>query len=342
MGDSRAVTRSISKKPRIHIAMSFFTLIWGSNFIFAEVAVKELSPLVFSAGRFLLGGVVLVLLFAIGERIRQNSIRTIFSWRIGRSSHLPVVLIAALLGAVLAPWMGIEGLARTSGARAALWLAFAPLISGFLGRKFRTENLGPAGFAGVGLSLIGGIVLAVDGLQGGGQYWFGDLLLFGSVLFSVAELHLLKPVLQKRSPAEVMMARTLFGGLLYSLIALPRASVISWSSLPAIVWVALAFGGILAIGIGHWVQAHAVRAIGPTRVVLYHNAVPIVAIVASAVLLLSKPSVLESFAIILIVSGLGLVQSNVGSSSPEKSISELKVRLEDAIPVTSELNSNHP
>ena len=105
-----------------------------------------------------------------------------------------------------------------------------------------------------------------------------------------------------------MMQRTVFGGLIYLLIALPAGVGLPWTQLPDIVWIALAFGGVLAIGIGHWVQGSAIQTIGPTRVVLYHNVVPIIALIASALLVQGSPSFVELVAIVLIVLGIGTVQ----------------------------------
>lgn len=288
--------------------MTVFTLVWGSNFIFAELAVQEMTPLVFSAARFALGGATLVALYGISKWFNQRTKSTEANDIKWTMRDLAVVYVAAMLGAVMAPWMGIEGLAHTNGARAALWLAFAPLVSGILGRRFRTEKLGVAGMVGVALGLVGGVVLAIDGIQSKADFWIGDLLLFGSVLAAVAELHLLKPILSKRSPIRVMMQRTVFGGLIYLLIALPAGVALPWTQLPDIVWIALAFGGVLAIGIGHWVQGSAIRTIGPTRVVLYHNVVPVIALLASALLVLGRPSFVELVAIVLIVLGIGMVQ----------------------------------
>ena len=48
-----------------HSILLVFTLIWGSNFVLAEVALRELAPISFSVSRFLVAGAVLVGIFYV-------------------------------------------------------------------------------------------------------------------------------------------------------------------------------------------------------------------------------------------------------------------------------------
>ena len=47
-----------------HLALSVFTVVWGANFLLAELALRQLSPVGFSVSRFV---VATVALFALGQ-----------------------------------------------------------------------------------------------------------------------------------------------------------------------------------------------------------------------------------------------------------------------------------
>lgn len=283
-------------------------LIWGSNFILAEVALRDMAPLAFSVSRFVVGGAALVLLFQLRSFGRGPSWSAVVrgdGWRL---------LAVAILGAVLAPWLGIEGLGLTHGARASLWLALGPVASLVLGGLMRTERLRGRGVGGSVLAGLGTLLLAWDGLQPGRSYWLGDALLLLALLCAVAELHLIKPLARTYGAASVVTLRTLIGGALYALVALPSLVVQPWLSLGPWVWVAILAGGAVGVGLGQWVKVRALDALGPTRVVLYGNLVPVAALGIAWVALSRAPSLLEAGAAVLILGGAVLVQQQRGDA----------------------------
>src|SRR5690606_13434862 len=133
----------------------------------------------------------------------------------------PRLLAVSVIGATLAPWLGIEGLGLTHGARASLWLALGPVLSSGMGYLLRTERIGRVGYAGVALAGLGTFGLAVDGLDPARDYWLGDLLLLVSLLLAVAELHLIKPLAARYGATPMVALCTLLGGLLYLVVASP-------------------------------------------------------------------------------------------------------------------------
>ena len=215
----------------------------------------------------------------------------------------PRLLLVSVLGATLAPWLGIEGLALTHGARASLWLALGPVLSVGIGALLRTERLGWMGYIGVGLAGLGTFALALDGLNPERNYWLGDALLFLALLMAVAELHLIKPLAYKYGATPMVAARTAIGGVLYLLIATPSLVGEAWMTLGTWTWIAILAGGAIGVGVGQWVKVRALRAIGPTRVVLYGNLVPVAALVIAWLALSTIPSVLEVVAAVLIILG---------------------------------------
>ena len=231
---------------------------------------------------------------------RNGSFR--FFPKIDRSDW-PRLLLVSVLGATLAPWLGIEGLGLTHGARASLWLALGPVLSVGLGVVLSTERLGWMGFLGVTLAGLGTFALAIDGLDPERNYWLGDLLLFLALLMAVAELHLIKPLAARYGATSMVAMRTTIGGVLYLLVATPALVEEPWLALTGWTWIAILAGGAIGVGVGQWVKVRALHALGPTRVVLYGNLVPVAAMLLAWLTIGTDPSLLEIVAAVLIILG---------------------------------------
>ena len=292
-----------------HSLLLLFTFIWGANFVLAEVALREMAPISFSVARFVMGGgamlaVLYVQCHALARRLEQP-VRVLPSIK---RRDWPRLLIVSVLGATLAPWLGIEGLGLTHGARASLWLALGPVLSVGIGALLRTERLGWMGYLGVTLAGLGTFALAIDGLNPERNYWLGDLLLFLALLMAVAELHLIKPLAARYGATSMVALRTVIGGLLYVLIATPNLVRETWLSLSGWTWIAILAGGAIGVGVGQWVKVRALHRLGPTRVVLYGNLVPVAALLLAWLTIGTIPSVLEVAAAVFIILGAVCLQ----------------------------------
>ena len=218
------------------------------------------------------------------------------------------LLLVSILGATLAPWLGIEGLGLTNGARASLWLALGPAISTAFGHIFGTEKMGRYGYLGIFLAGLGTVILTYDGIRLEKGYWLGDLFLFTALLMTVIELHLIKPLARKYGAISMVAIRTLIGGSIYLLIASPSLIRQPWLSLDAWTWIAILAGGAIGVGVGQWIKVRALRALGPTRVVIYGNLVPIAAMIIAWLSAGKNPTLMEIISAFFIISGAFLMQ----------------------------------
>lgn len=289
-----------------HGLLSLFVWLWGANFVLAEVALREMEPISFSVARFLMGGGALLALLYTQRPSSSDTPSRLFP-KI-RSDDWPRLLLVSVLSATLAPWLGIEGLDLTHSGRASLWLALGPVLSSALGYLSDTEQIGWVGFLGISMAGLGTFVLAVDGLRPQQAYWAGDLLLFTALLMTVAEMHLIKPLVAEYGSIPMVALRTTIGGALYFLIASPALVQESWLSLSAWAWIAILLGGAIGVGMGQWVKYRSLNVIGPTRVVLYGNLVPVATLILAWLTLGTKPSNFEILAAVLIVAGAVCLQ----------------------------------
>ncbi|HET8654429.1 MAG TPA: DMT family transporter [Longimicrobiaceae bacterium] len=300
-----------------HGILSFFVFLWAGNFVLAELALREMTPIAFSAARLVAGAASMLLLLHLQTRLatrRDGRAHTLFHSI--RREDWPRLLLVSVLGATLAPWLGIEGLKLTDSGRASLWLALGPVLSYGVGYLWRTERIGWVGLLGTVLAGLGTLALAVDGLRTGGTLETGDLLLFLSLLLTVVELHLARPLVARYGATFTAASRTALGGFLYLLIASPAMARVAWGGLSGWTWIAILLGGSVGVGVGQWAKLHAITALGPTRVILYGDLVPLATVALAWLALGNRPSSLEVAAGGLIVLGSMCLQVLDPASRP--------------------------
>ena len=311
-------TSSAERPYAYHGVLLIFTLLWGSNFVLAEVALRDLSPISFSVSRFLVAGAVLVgIFYAQGiylARKHQTSFRLFL--HVERQDW-PRLIAISLLGATFAPWLGIEGLNLTSGGRASLWLALCPVLSAGIGYVLHTEAIRKLGMIGLVVAGLGSVGLTADALGQGESMLRGDIFLLLAIGCITVELHLMKPLVAKYGATSLVANRTAIGGIVYLLIATPVLMTESWGDLGTWTWIAILFGGAVGVGLGQWAKVRALNALGPTRVVLYGNLVPPATLLIAWIALGSNPTPLEIIAGLLILAGSAIIQ--VGDPHQEQS-----------------------
>lgn len=280
-------------------------------------------PITFSVSRFAMGGVamLIVLYYQCYYDAKSSGESFQFFPKIDREDWGRLLWVS-VLGATLAPWLGIEGLDLTHGARASIWLALGPAISTGFGYLLTTEKMGRFGYFGIALAGLGTLVLAFDGFRPEQGYWFGDLLLLLALAMTVIELHLIKPLARKYGSVSMVAMRTVIGGSLYILIASPSLINEPWLSFTFWTWFAILAGGAIGVGVGQWVKVRALRSLGPTQVVIYGNLVPIAAIVIAWLALGTNPSIFELIAGALIIIGAIFIQVIEAAFSQSKPVEQ--------------------
>ena len=268
-----------------------------------------MSPISFSVSRFAVGGAVMLLLmyFQCYYDAKRAGEPFQFIPHIEKGDRIRLLLVS-VFGATLAPWIGIEGLGLTTGSRASIWLALGPAVSTLFGFLLATEKVGKYGYIGIALAGIGTFTLAFDGVIVTGDYLAGDALLFIALVLTVIELHLIKPLAKKYGSISMVALRTLIGGSLYILIASPSLAQESWLTFGFWTWFAILAGGAIGVGLGQWIKVRALRSLGPTRVVIYGNLVPVATMVIAWFSIGENPSYYEIFAGLTIVLGAIFIQ----------------------------------
>jgi len=224
------------------LAMNF---VWGGSYAVIKWALQFMPPATLAMTRFLIGGVVLMLLVPRPAP------------RISRRDWIGVALVGAL-GISLAFLLNFWGLQRTTATKAAIEITLEPIALVLLARLVLAETLRARTSLALAVSLAGTFLLLFAGkdpasvwkeLTAGGEL-LGDLLVLASVNLGGVYTVLSKPVTGRIGPMWTTALSSLIGAILLapaSAWELFNGHVIQWS---IGLGVALLFLGLVCTALG--------------------------------------------------------------------------------------------
>lgn len=289
-------------------------LIWGVNFSVIKVGLRELHPLAFNALRFPLAVLALAGLLAVRG-----------SLSLPRREDVPRVVALGVLGNVVYQLFFIFGIDATLAGNAAILLATTPVWVVVLSALRGHERPRAAAWIGVAATVAGMVAVVVGGEKEvalGGATLRGDLLSAGAaVVWAVYTVE--GRDLTRRYGALRVTAWTLACGAV-GLVALglPFLAGTDPAGLRAETWAAVAYAGVLAIGVAYVIWYWGVGRIGSTRTSVFSNLVPVVALAVAWVWLGETPSGLQLAGAAVVIGGMTLTRSaregDPAGAPPEK------------------------
>jgi drug/metabolite transporter (DMT)-like permease len=280
------------------LGMLAVVLIWGLNFSVTKGAFATFPPLAFTAVRFAIASVVLVLLV---RRIEGNA-------PLPRGALVRLIALG-VVGNTLYQIGFISGLARTTASNSALILAAMPPVTAVAAAALGVDPVRPRTLAGVALATIGVVlVVLAEGADLTGGRLAGDLLSLGAVgcwaIYTIG----LRSVPAEVTPLRVTSITTVAGlpGLL--LAGTPELVSMNWSGVGVGGWAALAYATVFSLLVAYVLWNRSVAVVGPSRTVIYMCLTPVVAVTGAAVLLHEHPHPLQGAGAVMILSGIILAR----------------------------------
>ena len=227
---------------RADALMLITALIWGTTFVAQSKGMEHIGPFLYTGLRFALGCLVILplVLLARSPRVEADS----------RRFSKPMLLGSTVLGVVLTVGINLQqvGLLFTtvtnSGFITGLYVILVPLFGLFLGMR---SGLGT--WCGALLAVVGMLLLSVTADY---RIASGDLLQMASAACWAIHVLLVGILASRYDPIRVSFIQF----AVCALISLLMALLLEEIQLDAIVQAApaIAFGGILAVGIGFTLQ----------------------------------------------------------------------------------------
>ena len=284
--------------PAAYAAAVGMTVAFALSFVATKTALRGFEPLLVALLRFALAGAILWVAWRL-RPVREPLTRA----ELGR---------LALIGFVsLTVYFSFEnlGLARTSASEAAILIATIPIFVAVIGVFVPAERPSGRQWAGILLSFSGivALVLAAGGTGGGSLT--GNLLVLAASVSGAAYGILARRLLVSRSALFVTTWQNLFGALFMAPLALVEALVmgVRRPTVPAA-------GGVLFLTLvcsilAYLLLNYAFRFLPASRVSVFINLTPVVAVASAYVVLGERLTVAQGVAAAVVVAGVWVTNS---------------------------------
>jgi drug/metabolite transporter (DMT)-like permease len=282
---------------------------WGLSFLFVELALRELGPLWIVAGRTGVGGLVLVVLLHVRGRRLPTGLRV---W-----GHLAVLGI--LNNAV--PWTALAWAQQSlPSGLAALLMAIVPTSTLLVSALVGLERITGVRMVGLLLALAGVGAIVADDLEQPGRVVAVLVVVAATLLYASGAVYAKTFVSGKLPPLVLATGQVLSAAT----FTLPMALLFDASrpvlgELSGTTIVAVGLLGALGTGFAFLLFYMLIERVGATNATMTTYLIPLVAIVAGAVVLGERLGLAAGIGGALIVAGIWLAQRGTRPVRPQPS-----------------------
>jgi drug/metabolite transporter (DMT)-like permease len=281
---------------RVHLALVAVQASFAGFHVVAKWVLRDLAPLELAGLRVLLATPILLLYAWRHDRLRP----ALRDW--------PALALLGLLGVFANQILFIEGLQRTTATSAAILMPSVPVFAAALGALSGVERVGGGRLLGILLAVAGALVLLDPSrLSLGAPSARGNLLILGNCLAYAAFLVLQRPLLRRLPWRTVIAWAFLFGGLGVLGVAGPSLAARDLATVPAAVWLGVAYIVVLGSVVGYALNTWALRRSSPTVAASYNTLQPLLTALLAAAFLGERFGGREAAGMVLILAGLLLV-----------------------------------
>lgn len=287
-----------TRRLELYAMLAALSLLWGFAFVGIKEVVREVSPTTLTILRFAIADVCLIAVMAFARSTRPRFERRDW-WR---------VAVLAITGVPMYHLALNWGEQRTSASVASLIVATAPVMVALLSAAVLRERTPARRWLGIALAFGGVAVLAfANGSAHGSTSLVGVAVsILAPVSWAVYTI-VAKPLTERASSIQVTAGGMLAG----SLTLLPFLSGRTFEEIGGLS--ASGWGWMLLLGVGSSVAGYfifvwALRRMDATTVSVFLYAVPVVALLASWLLLDEHLGISVAVAAALVITGVSLAQ----------------------------------
>ena len=312
-GNEEAVAKVEARFGVTDIWIVLMTVIWGSNFTVIKYALADFSPLDFTAVRFAIAAVAMLVITIASQR----------NLRVSRSD-LSKLFALALLQNVLYQVSFMKGMAHTRAGNAALILATTPLFTAVIGRLRKQEHFTYRGIAGLLLAFAGIGLIEFVGHRRDVQdsSVLGDALLILATICWAVYTNLAHRFVHVYGSLKTTTIMMITGTPVLLLVCTPSLISQDWSRVRPLSWLGVVYSGLLSIALAYIIWNHGVRKIGGTRTAAYGNLTPVVALLVAWAVLGEVPTPGQLAGAAVILCGIYLVRGGMIHNKPEQAAEE--------------------
>lgn len=270
---------------------------WGGNFVAYKYLMDFVAPAGLLAVRYLLITAMLLAVLEWRGSLRRGN--TPGMWK-----HL---LIAGVLIMGVQQIAFVTGLNLTAAGEGSLLFATAPIFTALIAAAIGQERITPTNWVGIAAAM-GGCALVILGGAGAEHVpetrVLGDLIMLLSALGYATFMVVSKPLMARYGALKVVTFAYLFGLLIVVPFGAQEALAADWASLGAAGWFSMAWLVLLAGAYGFVAWYWRISRTSASRVAVYQYFVPVVALIAAAILLHERPAALQIVGAGMVLAGL--------------------------------------
>ena len=298
---STAAPSVASFGPQEAVLLVVLSLMWGLSFLFMEVALAELGPIWIVAGRTTVGGLVVLSILLLR---RMPLPRGAGLW--GRLAVLGLINNAA-------PWTMLAWAQQTlPSGLAGLLMAIVPTSTLVVASVVGLERITPRRLAGLLLALGGVGVIVADDIEQPGRVLAVGVVVLATVLYATGAVFAKSRVSGHAPPLALATGQVLTAAAFAVPVALIVEGPVAVTGLAGVTIASVLALGTFGTGLAFLAFYTLVARVGATNATLTTYLIPIVAVIAGAVVLDERlgPSALLGGVLILI--GIWLAQRAPG------------------------------
>ncbi len=289
------------------VAAGLFTaLVFGSTFPAAKPVVDVLDPLVFSASRFFLSGLILVGFVLISR-----------SWpaRLTRRDIFQVFVVGILGFTMFQGFWGLA-LSLTTAANSAVLMA-SSAIWGAIIASFSGARIPLAGWAGILVAFAGVVTLINNSFEeitlGGGTF-IGDMMWVMNAAIWAFYSTFSSPLISRIGAPTAVGLAMLIGSVFLAPISILFGDVRTLADMTPGLWLNYAWMAVVAGAITFLTWFYTIAQIGPARALVFIYLVPLVGTCLAIVFLGETMTWPRAIGGVAIMAGVIVTQSAIGGA----------------------------
>ncbi len=276
------------------------TVIWGSDYPFAKIAMQEISPLAFSAARTMMATAALFPFF-----LKQEP-----SWKVSRRDFIFLAILAGF-GTFLNRVCWAVGLNLTTASNAALLMTTSPIFVLIVSAVIFRSAVTFRATLGILVAFVGVLFVIKGDWQGwtlSAESFRGDLILLGAAISWALFTVLAKFLLKEHSSLKVTAYVMAFGSAFF-ISFLPNEKPGGWAEISALAWFSVIYVALSGNCLAYFLWMKGIQKIGSLRTILYSYLMPITAMVFSVPMLGETVTSTQICGALIVFAGIFLARS---------------------------------
>lgn len=291
---------------RSYLLFIICVTVWGSNFVFGNILVKQFSPLFLVMARLLF----ISLFLLCYTRVRHRFVPV-------RKQEWQLLILLGIIGVFINQWSFYQGLQTADPTTSALILALTPITTALLAALFLKETLTVNMLAGSLVAISGVFLVVYNGARL--EFNIGHLWIFITMITFAISIVLVRLLARRLPPIITTVYSTLIG--FGTMVPVVLANGTGWTiSYEAWAWVLLIFTAILMHGMVTLIWNSQLQKVGAAKAAMFSNLEPFVAMIVGYVILGQLVTSQQLFGSLFIVGGVTLASLSLSKGKSQKAL----------------------